>query len=144
MKFVQDVLQHESLTGQVTQIHCTADPTTHDFRKNVETQPTRGRGSTRPIQFHEDLSWEERSIHKQLGYAQVPHPPGDGHRPLADLHGQKSQIIESKTIHGGASGRRLLKFANAKYLHIMDKTQESMDAWTHSRNRASLTCSRKV
>ena len=39
-KFLQYVMQQGSLTGQVTQIRCTADPTTHTFLM-FNTQPER-------------------------------------------------------------------------------------------------------
>ena len=71
-KFFLDVLQQGSLAGQVTQIRCTADPTTHSernhFVKTMRPSHHVGEGSTRPIQFHEDLSGEERNIPKHFGY----------------------------------------------------------------------------
>ena len=80
-KFLQDVLQKESLTGQVTQIRYTADSTTHAFLmfntksewnhfvRTLRRSQHVGEGSTKPMQCLEDLSWEARNIHKQLGYA---------------------------------------------------------------------------
>ena len=68
-KFLQYAMQQESLTGQLTQIRGTTDPTTHAFltfnpkpeRKHFVKvlRPSQdvGRRSTRLRQFHEDISW---------------------------------------------------------------------------------------
>ena len=104
-KFLQDVITKGALTGQVSQIRCTTDPTTHAslmfnaklerklLRKKVAMQPTRGRRKhLNCIQIQEDLSWEERMQPQTAWTRKEPHPQGDEHRTLTDLHRQQNQI----------------------------------------------------
>ena len=97
-----------------------------------------------------------RTKHPQtIWIREVPHPPGDGRRPLAH-HRQHSQITGSKT-RNGESGRRHLevpereiptkKRQNPRVNGCMDEVRKlalRIVHSHHSENTANQTCTRKI
>ena len=134
-KFFQDVMQQESLTGQVTQIRCNADPTTHAFLMfNTESERNHfvktlrrsqhvGGWSTRPIQFHDDLPWEERNISKQPGHAK--------YHIHCEMGIEFSQIFIDRETKSLQVRREIV--AKTWSTHESAPNQESMDGWTKSK-----------
>ena len=85
------------------------------------------------MQFHKDVSLEERYFHNQLGYATCHNHSEMGIELPQIFIDNNANTFKVKQNIVVETKDGILKFPNSEYLQISTNSQESMDGWTKSK-----------